>query len=222
MKNEFICLAKSQKYNGRCVAGVLIGRNKNNGIYIQKDENGNPKWVRPVSYSQHGEINDEVGSALNLLDVYEIDNVNPCPDRYQSENVHYNHPTYVRKTRVGKEIPNLDACCDNSTSSILFVNRGKAISEDQISNLKTSIKLVKVSDCSIYVNERDNREDQYRMKFTYNGKEFDLPMTDLDFRSEYDSDNEIFDKHDNCYISVSIGVVFNEWYYKLVASVILV
>jgi hypothetical protein len=72
------------------------------------------------------------------------------------------------------------------------------------------------------VNERDNREDQYRMKFTYNGKEFDLPMTDLDFRSEYDSDNEIFDKHDNCYISVSIGVVFNEWYYKLVASVILV
>lgn len=221
MKKHFLCLAKSKKLNGRCVAGILM--NVEGGkTEIQCDELGNPKWIRPVSKFNHGAIDTNIASQLELLSIYEIDGVESCPDGYQSENVYYNHPKYVKIKSISKKVANLDLCCDVSTSPEIFVNCWSSIRKELISQTSTSIKFVKVSNCSIYKRSRENRTDQHRMKFTYNGASYDLPMTDLEFKKVWENDNEVFNKFENCYISISIGIEFNDTFYKLVAGVIIV
>jgi hypothetical protein len=60
------------------------------------------------------------------------------------------------------------------------------------------------------------------MKFEYNWNEYDLPITDLDFIEKYNKDKNILNNAKNIYLTISLGVVYEGWYYKLVAGVIAV
>ena len=55
MKKHFICLANSFKYAGRCLGGIEIEM-KDNKYTIVRNENGTPKWIRPISFEEHGQL----------------------------------------------------------------------------------------------------------------------------------------------------------------------
>lgn len=223
MKKQFVCLAKSKKYNGRCVAGILVSRKKSdNSLQIERDESGNPLWIRPISPSLYGSIDEKVGKQLELLTIYEIDRVVPCPDDYQSENSNYQHPHYQFVTKINKNKNNLDACCDQQKDDTLFGNRGRVISENSIQDVTRSIRLIKVENCSVYVKEREDKADQYRITFRYKDYVYDLPLTDLDFIDAYKANAAICDDCELSYLTLSIGRKYEGWYYKLVAAVFLI
>ncbi len=92
MKKLFICLANSKKYNQRCIAGIELEKSTRKGFKYQiVKRNSRPVWMRPVSGSEHGEIDAEFVDHIKLLDIVEINVTAPAPQGYQSENVQFDN-----------------------------------------------------------------------------------------------------------------------------------
>ena len=66
-----------------------------------------------------------------------------------------------------------------------------------------------------------NPNPKTRLRFTYCRSEYDLPVTDPDFLKKYQSNPNFPNDFSQIYITISIGVVHNNWHNKLVAGIIL-
>jgi hypothetical protein len=56
--------------------------------------------------------------------------------------------------------------------------------------------------------------------FTYCGSEYDLPVTDVAFIIQSKANPGCLMDVQRLYLILSIGIKFNDWYYKLVAGII--
>ena len=105
---RIVCLANSRKLSGRCIAGLEIEGGQVGG------------WIRPVSSSPDGEISVydqtmENGSKPTLLDILEIQMIEPRPDGCQTENHLFDEEFYWEK--AGKfSKPDLLQFCDAPNS----------------------------------------------------------------------------------------------------------
>ncbi len=61
---------------------------------------------------------------------------------------------------------------------------------------------------------------QFRGRFTYNDVQYDLPITDIFFLNTLNKSIPYFNQ-DNVYLTVSLGIEFEGWHYKLIAGVII-
>lgn len=210
---RFVCLANSFKEGGRCLAGIELD-SENNPVF----ENGRPKWLRPVSSLGHGAIDTDYVSQLKILDVVEFD-MGEFISRgtYQCENVSYLNPIF---NTVGTfDIAQLRNLCDNRFQ--IFGNKGKAIIEDKIGLLNHSLLLINPSEFEVYEKVySDSQYPQQRLMIKYNGYQYDLPITDPVFLRKYQADPAIMDDIRNIYVSLSVGVLHEGWYNKLVAGII--
>lgn len=60
MDKHFICLANSYKRGGRCVAGVEVTIDREEQWKVVKNEDGSPKWIRPIdSNTEYGEVPED-------------------------------------------------------------------------------------------------------------------------------------------------------------------
>ena len=59
MCTRFVCLANSYKEGGRCIAGIELDEN-DEPIMVD----GHPKWIRPVSESRFGELDNLLVESL--------------------------------------------------------------------------------------------------------------------------------------------------------------
>ena len=89
MDKYFICLANSYKRGGRCVAGVEIVFDVNGKLNPVCDDDGKPRWIRPIAKTTYGEIPNYVAENIKLLSVVKLYNVVPCPNKPHTENVYY-------------------------------------------------------------------------------------------------------------------------------------
>jgi hypothetical protein len=220
MKKYFICLANSKKYGERCVAGIEVTKNEGSGYSIVKNDN-KPKWIRPVTGEEHGQVPSDLVGTINLLDVVEIDEIEEVPNGYQSENIKFKSSSLKVVGKIGLTPDNLDLLSDNQQFN-LFGNRGKAIPLDTIGTISKSLTLIKVSAATVYI-RKDFGKEQYRLKFTFKSAEYDLPITDVKFLEKCISGNSITMNEpiiDDIYLAISLGVEHEGWYYKLVAGII--
>jgi hypothetical protein len=215
MATRFVCLANSFKEGGRCLAGIELDAN-NNPIIV----NGHPKWIRPICHTPHGELPTYTVSHMRILDVIEIDIKNyPNINNYQSENAYFDeHSLRV----IGQYNKNeLYTLCDNR--SLIFGNKGKAVSEDAITNMRYSLMFIKTTSFEVIVKTYDDNPDkpQVRLVFAYNDNNYDLPVTDPVFLHQYQTNHNILNNCNQIYASLSLSVEWKGWYYKLVAGIIL-
>lgn len=213
-KIRFVCLANSFKEGGRCVAGIVLDSN-NNPIR----PNGNIQWIRPVCNTAHGEIPNCLALNINVLDILEIEVVSyPNLNSYQSENALFIENSIQKIGIFNKN--NLNTLQD--ANRLIFGNRGKAISEENIISQNRSLMFIAATDFEIFQrNYEDNPYPRIRIRFSYNGNQYDLPITDPIFLHNYQNNPHFFDNHNTLFLTLSIGVVHNGWYYKLVAGIIL-
>ncbi len=213
MPTKFICLANSFKESGRCIAGIELDAN-NNPVIID----GKPKWIRPICNTEHGEVPNHIAEPFQILNIIEISITANQPQGYQSENVAFNENSIRAVGNFNRnELSNL---CDNG--NLIFGNRGKAVSQNTIGNLNHSLLLINVNQFQITQKiYEDRRPDhpQTRLVFTYNGNQYDLPVTDPVFLHRYQSNPDVLGGVNQVYLSVSLGVVWKEWYYKLIAGI---
>ena len=219
MKREFICLAKSEKYKGRCIAGVEIAREGGRLSVLMKQEN--PKWIRPITSSEHDEVDESIGSKLNLLGIYQIKGCTEKPVGIQSENCSYEEPNYTRTGQVGLSLDNLSYLVDNDLQGKLLGNSWNYIDLDQEHLHQRSICLVKVTRPQVRIKIYKEKR-KYRISFFYNKQYYsDIPVTDPDFKKAFDNNPQLIELAQHCYLTISLAQEFKNRYYKIVAAVIL-
>lgn len=218
MDKYFICLANSYKRGGRCIAGVEIVYNQGKQWEIVRNENGSPRWIRPIAETQYGEIPNDIAYTIKLLSVVKLTDVHPCPDNVHYENVRFSRME-ICPLEYLPEIATLNLFVDSAHQSV-FCSRGKAIPVDMVSKLNYSLMLIHAENAQAYVDE--NREkSKNRMKFTYYGAEYDFPITDPTFLDVFRAQTERFAHIPNVFLTLSLGLEFEGWHHKLVAGVII-
>lgn len=214
MPTRFVCLANSFKEGGRCLAGIELDNNNN-----PKVENGHPKWIRPICNTPHGEVHTHLVVHLKILDIIEIDITGYLGVRdYQSENALFRENSIRVLGRFNTN--NLNQLCDNR--NFIFGNRGKAVSEEAIGNLSYSLMLINTNQFTVIEKtyEDNPNRPQVRLVFSYNGNQYDLPVTDPVFLHNYQSNPDFLEGINEAYLCLSLGVAWQDWYYKLVAGII--
>jgi len=213
MQTRFVCLANSFKEGGRCIAGIELDAN-NNAIFI----GGRPKWIRPVHSADHGQIPNHIAESLQILHIVQIDITSNNPQGYQSENANFKLNSL--KIIGNFNYSNLNTLCE--IKKFIFGNRGKAVSGDAIENLNYSLMLIDITQFEItqIVYDDNPSKPKTRLVFQYNGNRYDLPITDPSFLNKYQHNKEILDDNKQIFLTLSLGIELEDWYYKLVAAVI--
>lgn len=216
-----ICLANSRKIAGRCVAGKEIGGGKIGS------------WIRPISGRPAGELSEEDrrfenGQDPKLLDVVRIPMVEARPHGFQTENHLIDDGCYWTKERQASwdELQSaLDevsgALWDNSSSSTY--GRNDRVEEAAANKLDSSLRLVEVRDLKIVVAvegaEFGNAKRKVRGRFTLNGAQYWLSVTDPVVERQYLAGKDGEFKVADAILCISLGEPYGGYAYKLIAGV---
>lgn len=218
MDKYIICLANSYKRGGRCVAGIEIVFDANRELKPVCDDDGRPRWIRPIAKTTYGEIPNYVAEDIKLLSVVKLYNVVPCPNKPHTENV-YCSKLEQCKYELPHDVSLINHLFD-STHQAIFHNRGRAVSAEMSMGINYSLMLIHAKDACAYIDE--NREkSKNRMSFTYRGADYDFPITDPNFLDKFKKAPEHYANISDVYLTLSLGLEFEGWHHKLVAGVII-
>lgn len=217
-----VCLAKSIKHGGYCVAGKELTGDRFAG------------WIRTVSDREDEEIAPSEckyadGREASLLDTINIPMLEPRPRAYQAENHLIN--TGQRWHKQGQIDWNaLEPLIDtidgplwsNGTSSTYGIN--DRVPENVASQFTYSLALIRPEQLDICVEtegaEFGNPRRKTRAAFQVNGERYKLAVTDPLIRTAYRSQPGLHRLQENVLLCVSLGEVYEGCAYKLVAAVI--
>ena len=159
-------------------------------------------------------------SHINILDIIEVEITNyPETNNYQSENAYFRENSL--RVIGNYDSDELDRLCDNR--NLIFGNRGKAVSEEAIGNTTFSLMFIKVTTFEVIEKtyEDNPNKSQIRLVFSFNGNQYDLPVTDPVFLHRYQTNPDFLENFNQLYVSLSLAVEWKGWYYKLIAGIIL-
>lgn len=217
MDKHFICLANSYKHGGRCIAGIEVVPQADGSLAIVRHDDGRPRWIRPVSMSTNGEIPNHLAESFKIFSVVKLTEVEPCPHKAHTEDVHCSRmeicPFDLLPTKSF-----LNLLIDTQHQAV-FYYRGKAIPATIIDRLNYSLMLIQPKNVSAYCDE-ERENSKYRMKFTYFGSNYDFPITDPVFLEQFKKNPEKYDDLDGVYLVLSLGLEFEGFHFKLVATVV--
>lgn len=157
MKIDLIVLAKSDKHNGYCVAGISkFG-----------------KFVRLVRDSE-GHALEKERCKFKKLDFLTAE-VSYTPLKHQKENFTLRKILNSSKSMVSHD--SLKPLLQNS--QFIFSNTDPYLCENEMNKQKSSFLLVEVNDLHIYRND----EKKYKADFTYNNQNYKrFSVTDPEFK----------------------------------------
>lgn len=215
MDKYFICLANSYKRGGRCVAGVEILLNSPNDWTVIHNKDGTPHWVRPIANTTYGEIPNFTATNIQYFSIVKLTNITPCPKELHTEDVFYSRIEVYGHIEPTTET--LNKFVDNVHPTI-FYNHGKAVAVG--SNILDAYSLMIIHPESIYTYVDNSWEKpKTRMKITHCGTTYDFPVTDPVFLDAYKSNPDLLQNDTNVYLTLSLGLDFEGWHHKLVATV---
>ncbi len=214
MKTTFICLANSRKYGERCIAGIEVKRKGDFWEIIHK--NNRPKWLRPVSDSEFGGVSPALVGQMNLLNIVEIEITALIPKGYQSENVLFDIKSLNVLGSITATWNNLSKLANANDFSI-FAGHGRTIHRDKMAGVDYSLALIEAREMRIRVRD-DN--GHLRAEFVHGQYRYDLPITDVNFIEKYTLNEAVLEDANHVFLSISLGIEFEERYYKLVAGIV--
>ena len=218
---RIVCLANSRKLQGRCIAGK------------EWTEEGVGSWVRPVSDREHQEVSEyerqyENGEDPSVLDIIDIPLAKPMPQDYQTENWLIDSEYYWRKIglikwrNLSKFLDPVEALWANGHSTQNGKNDRIPLSQAKM--LNGSLLLIQVRQLMLRVfspgEAFGNSKRRVQGVFRYKGEEYRLWVTDPTYERTY------LKKEDGCYelgksfLTISLGEPFQDYCYKLIATVI--
>ncbi len=232
---EIICLAKSIKLGGMCIAG------------LKTDGSG---WLRPVSNKTDGALDPEHytledSSEPHIFDIIKIPCVKPDPKCHQPEN--WIIDSTKSWERVGittlQQAQNLlnPEIKKHYVSTELLAGSDKQVCYDDLKKLaaQSSLALIKPQKLQWEYSNYQNKK-KFRAKFYLRGTFYDLPITDPIWQSKIErlqqkiySCQEVIEElelenfdSEQFLLTISLGEPFipsgknQQFCYKLVAAVI--
>lgn len=218
MDTYFICLANSYKRGGRCIAGVEIDINSDNHWTIKRNEDGSPKWVRPIAQTtEFGEIPEGEAHFLPLLSVVRLTDVVPCPQMAHSEDVNYKMMYPVGRVPA---IPTVFDKLMDDAHPILFYNTDYSISVETYKHGEYSLMMIHPEGLSFHLDPTKNRA-KYFLTFKYNGAVYDFTITDPYFYQYIEQHPDAIENLSDVYLTLSLGLEYEGRHHKLIAAIII-
>ena len=143
---------------------------------IERNDDRHPKWIRPVSHQNTGEISNCTAKNIKVLDVIKLQKVKSCPNYAQSENYFYEHMEVIKRLPCTEK--NMNKCIDTN-SSYLFYNPYRAVSAELYKSISYSLMFIRVDHATFYFEQRYNsKKMRLKVSFTYNGHSYDFLVID--------------------------------------------
>lgn len=223
MRKLFVCLANSRKYSGRCIAGIELYYGADGRLRIVENEQHQPKWIRPISQSDFGELLPNCVRHIKLGDLVEVEVTEGgiLYNSYQTENVCFENDSL----RVVEKLPLTRERLQKLAVRLptpLFGSHGRAISMDNINGLYSSLTFIKIDNPRVRVRDQIGARPQERLSFYYNRTEYDLALTDIEFVEKLMADEHILQKANEVYLTVSLSMPYDRKLYKLAAGVFII
>ena len=242
-RKKVLILAKSNKFNNACVAGVSI--DNLNSLQLGKAE-----WIRPVDLAHKEAITSEsmmlgnmngAPTELRLLDIVSIPFKEKVLSEHQSENVAIFTSGYFDEIRWDLEL-NPFVKTNKDYSSLLNKRQSihrylRSICSNQLDWPNHSSKTGS-NDRVLYEERRKinyslalvetqlqaylKNDWQLRGVFNLEGIEYDLAITDLRVKEWFQTNGENEYLFPRVFICLSLGELFNGFYYKLIAGLFII
>ena len=217
MDKYFICLANSYKHGGRCIAGIEVVPMPDGQLTIMRHDDGRPRWIRPVSMAENGEIPNQLAQDVKLLSLVKLTDVMPCPNKAHTEDVHCSRMECCPYNYESND-DFLSQLIDPVHQAVFYF-RGKAIPATMINRLDYSLMLICPEKACAYIDE-EREKSKYRIKFTYYGSNYDFPITDPYFLETFKKNPDRYTDLKGAYLTLSLGLEFEGFHFKLVAAVL--
>lgn len=209
---RLLILANSKKHNGRCIAGIDLDSGR---------------WIRPVSGTENGELSAVECSVsvrgsrrqVQSLDIIEVEVESKKPGIGHPEDVQTNHGhwKYLKSISTVEMRQLVDDYLDDSHELLFNREVSVPVEEARRGNVKKSLCLIKVNDAVF----DSSFKNQLRVKFTYQDRKFNLPVTD-ESRWVFEAKrNPERTSKGPWYFTISLGTPFNDKMWKLIAGGIL-
>ena len=218
-RKTIVCLAKSVKHGGYCIAGKEV-------------DNG--EWVRPVSDREDEEIRPEdcaCGSDIKpgLFNIISLPLLEPRPSSYQREN-HLIDSEHHWKKLGTMAWDDLKELVDNprgplwSNSNSSYYGTNDRVSEADTSEFDSSLVLIRPVKLKVCVEtegaEFGNPRRKTRAEFEYDGHYYKIAVTDPIIRDKFRSTPGRHPMGKDSLICVSLGEIHDGYAYKLAAAVL--
>lgn len=218
-QKTIVCLANSRKISGRCIVGKEISKGRIGC------------WIRPVSNREKGEVSEderryEDGSDPSLLDIIQIEFLEPHPQDHQVEN-HLIDCRYYWGIKGTYPLADVPLLLDDPET--LWTNGFSSYS-----GLNNRVPLGLTGSCSTYLIEPEavtllvgpkapafSPRRSVMAQFSYQGFFYILDVTDPRIERKYLqlSDGEYI--IGSPYLCVSLGEAYSDGFcYKLTAAII--
>lgn len=212
-----LCLANSYKHGGRCLAGIELQEDASGGLTPIYNTDDSPIWIRPISHTSAGEVPNSDAIGISVMSVICIVNAQSAGLHAHSEDVYYSKLEKTSK-RFHPTESHLEPCIDNYHINI-FGNRGKAVKPEDFQKSNYSLMLIRAEGAEIYLDTRFEKPRQ-RLKFRFNRSYYDFPITDPEYLHRLTKDPSLYRIHHLLYLVLSLGVEYEGWHFKLVATII--
>lgn len=206
MKKQICILTKSLKDHDYCVAGIDITTGKWIRLVTSKDGGAFPKEM----------LDDKHFKELNVL---EVEVKGHFPYNVQTENWLIDENAEIKKigSLSKQQIFNLHPI---EKHDMIFDNLNNELGRNEIKNLNHSLEMINAKELQLDTSMKGDGRHHYKVKFQYNGNEYNLALTDPIYR------NEDFDqiRIPSATIIVSIPAVpygENDLYYKFAAKILI-
>lgn len=214
-----VCFANSRKTAGRCVAG-------------KEWHNGKPgEWFRPISARASHEVSEEErrfenGQDSTLLDIISIPCSQPKPSSHQREN-HEIDPNYywsLEGTLAWKDISSwLDEPSTLwGTGESSYSGLHNRVVDGQQEG--SSLYLIRASRIDLLVGPKapqfPDSKRGIRGEFIYRGTKYRMDVTDPTIERTYLRQADGMYTIDSPILCISLGDLYQGYFYKLIASVI--
>ena len=217
MNAYFVCLANSLKRGGRCIAGVEVTIDDSRNWAVVRKDDGSPKWIRPIDETtEFGEIRIGEAQFIPLLSVVRLKSIIPIPNQSHTEDVHYTMMQVVGKVKASNEV--LQQFVDN-IHQVVFYGTDRAIDISTYAAGDHSLMFVRADEAEIVVDVREDKT-RYRMLMEYHGVTYDLSVTDPYYIELLNEKRVNIGKQPDVYVTLSLGLVYEERHHKLIAAVI--
>lgn len=222
-EKTILCLANSRKPpSGRCIAGKEL------------IDEAYGAWIRPVSARSSEEISEEErryedGKDPKVLDIVQVQMIEPKPSTYQTENYLIDDQYYWEK--VGRaDWESIQRALD-VIDGPLWVNAGSTwhgsndkIPEEIANSLNSSLCLVRPQDIEIRVAPEGGdfgpARRRVRAQFDLNGIQYNLVVTDPVVERQYfQMENGSYSMEDAVFC-ISLSGIFHDYAHKLIAAII--
>lgn len=217
MDAYFVCLANSLKRGGRCIAGVEVTIDDSRNWTVVRKADGSPKWIRPIDETtEFGEIRIGEAQFIPLLSVVRLKSIVPIPNQSHTEDVHYTMMQVVGKVKASNEV--LRQFVDNN-HQVVFYGTDRAIDIPTYAAGDHSLMFVRADEAEIVAEVHEDKT-RYRMLMGYHGVTYDLSVTDPYYIELLNEKRVNIGKQPDVYVTLSLGLVYEERHHKLIAAVI--